>query len=39
MDADMMAAMGITGFGKQQKQKKLDPSRFDKNKRVEVCLS
>ena len=34
----MMAAMGITGFGKQAKQKKLDPSRFDKNKRAEVCL-
>ena len=30
-----MAAMGIAGFGKQQKQRKLDPHRFDKNKRVE----
>lgn len=28
-----MAAMGIAGFGKQQKQRKLDPHRFDKNKR------
>ncbi|GJE85943.1 transcription factor, putative [Phanerochaete sordida] len=35
MDPAVMAAMGISGFGKQQKQKKLDPKRFDKNKRVE----
>lgn len=38
MDADIMAAMGIAGFGKQQKQKKLDPNRFDKNKRAEVRM-
>ncbi|KAI0085637.1 WD40-repeat-containing domain protein [Irpex rosettiformis] len=31
----MMAMMGFGGFGKQTKQKKLDPNRFDKNKRVE----
>ncbi|KAI0343895.1 WD40 repeat-like protein [Trametopsis cervina] len=36
MDADMMAMMGISGFGKQSKQKKLDPNRFDKNKRAET---
>lgn len=39
MDPAIMAAMGISGFGKQQKQKKLDPKRFDKNKRVEVRAS
>ncbi len=33
----MMAAMGIAGFGKQAKHKQLDPNRFDKNKRAEVC--
>lgn len=32
----MMAAMGIAGFGKQQKQRRLDPKRFDKSKRAEV---
>ena len=36
MDADMMEMMGISGFGKQKKQKQLDPHRFDKDKRVEV---
>lgn len=35
-DMDMMAAMGIAGFGKQQKQRRLDPKRFDKSKRAEV---
>ena len=39
MDDDMMAMMGFGGFGKQTKQKKLDPSRFDKNKRVEVMCN
>ena len=33
-DMDMMAAMGIAGFGKQSKKKQLDPHRFDKQKRV-----
>ncbi|THH02476.1 hypothetical protein EW026_g392 [Hermanssonia centrifuga] len=37
-DMDMMAAMGIAGFGKQAKHKQLDPNRFDKNKRAEVSL-
>ena len=36
MDDDMLAAMGISGFGKKQKQRQLDPKRFDKDKRV-VC--
>ena len=39
MDADVMAAMGITGFGKQPKKRQLDAARFDKAKREEVCLS
>lgn len=34
-DTDIMAAMGIAGFGKQQKKRQLDPHRFDKQKRVE----
>ena len=34
-DMDMMAAMGIAGFGKQSKKKQLDPHRFDKQKRVD----
>ena len=37
-DMDVFAAMGIAGFGKKQKQRQLDPKRFDKNKREEVCL-
>ena len=40
-DMDMLAAMGISGFGKATLKKHLDPSRFDKNKREEVefqCL-
>ncbi|KAG6866800.1 hypothetical protein C0991_008736 [Blastosporella zonata] len=32
-DMDMLAAMGISGFGKAPKKKQLDPTRFDKNKR------
>lgn len=39
MDETMMAMMGIAGFGKQKKQKQLDPNRFDKNKRTEVRCS
>ena len=34
-DMDVMAAMGITGFGKQQKKRTLDPHRFDKQKRAD----
>ncbi len=34
--ADIMAAMGIAGFGKQVMKRELDPARFDKNKREEV---
>ena len=37
-DADMMAMMGITGFGKKTKKRELDPKRFEKNRREEVCL-
>lgn len=33
-DMDAMAAMGFSGFGKPQKQRKLDPHRFDKTKRA-----
>lgn len=32
-DMDMLAAMGISGFGKKVKQRQLDPNRFEKNKR------
>lgn len=32
-DMDVFAAMGIAGFGKASTKKKLDPARFDKNKR------
>jgi hypothetical protein len=35
---DVLAAMGISGFGKETKKKELDPSRFDKSKRQEVCV-
>jgi WD repeat-containing protein 70 len=35
-DMDVFAAMGIAGFGKTTTKKKLDPARFDKNKRGEV---
>lgn len=37
MDADVMAAMGISGFGKQTRKRQLDAARFDKAKREEVC--
>ncbi|KAG6891421.1 hypothetical protein C0992_007200 [Termitomyces sp. T32_za158] len=33
-DMDMLAAMGIAGFGKVTKKRQLDPGRFDKNKRA-----
>jgi hypothetical protein len=33
MDADVMAAMGISGFGKQPRKRQLDAARFDKAKR------
>lgn len=36
MDADVMAAMGISGFGKQSRKRQLDAARFDKAKREEV---
>jgi hypothetical protein len=38
-DMDMMAMMGITGFGKQTKKKELDPRRFEKSRREEVGFS
>ncbi|OBZ79623.1 WD repeat-containing protein 70 [Grifola frondosa] len=37
-DLDVFAAMGIAGFGKKSKQRQLDPKRFDKNKREDVCI-
>jgi hypothetical protein len=37
MDADVMAAMGISGFGKRPRKRQLDVARFDKAKREEVC--
>lgn len=33
---DMLAAMGISGFGKKPKLRQLDPKRFEKNKREET---
>jgi WD40 repeat protein len=39
MDADVMAAMGISGFGKQTRKRQLDAARFDKAKREEVLSS
>ncbi|CCM02207.1 uncharacterized protein FIBRA_04287 [Fibroporia radiculosa] len=35
-DVDVLAAMGISGFGKKSKQRQLDPNRFDKSRREEV---
>lgn len=35
MSDEMMAIMGLAGFGKPQKQKQLDAGRFDKTKRTE----
>ncbi|KAI9512648.1 WD40-repeat-containing domain protein [Russula earlei] len=35
MDADVMAAMGISGFGKQPRKRQLDAARFDGAKREE----
>jgi len=34
---DVFSAMGIAGFGKAPQKRQLDPRRFDKNKREEVC--
>lgn len=36
MSDDVLAFMGISGFGKKSKQRQLDPNRFEKNKREEV---
>ncbi|KAI0034903.1 transcription factor [Vararia minispora EC-137] len=35
-DVDVLAAMGIAGFGKQSKKHELKPDRFDKTKRTDV---
>ena len=37
MEEDLMAAMGISGFGKKPRKRQLDAARFDKAKREEVC--
>lgn len=36
-DMDVFSAMGIAGFGKAPQKRQLDPRRFDKNIREEVC--
>lgn len=38
-EVDVFSAMGISGFGKATQKRQLDPSRFDRNKRLEVCGS
>lgn len=38
-DTDILAAMGISGFGKKPKQRQLDPRRFDKNKREDQTFA
>ncbi|TRM61440.1 transcription factor [Schizophyllum amplum] len=38
MSDDVLAAMGISGFGKASKKKQLDPMRFDKNKRDDIVM-
>jgi hypothetical protein len=38
-ETDLLGAMGISGFGKKSKSKQLDPMRFEKNRRDEVCKS
>lgn len=38
-DMDMMAMMGIVGFGKQTKKRELDPKRFEKNRREGVRVA
>ncbi|KAF9073742.1 transcription factor [Rhodocollybia butyracea] len=38
-DMDVFAAMGISGFGKPNQKKNLDPARFDKSKRSEAPAS
>ena len=35
-EMDVFAAMGIAGFGKTQKKRELDPTRFEKNRRADV---
>ncbi|KIK99875.1 hypothetical protein PAXRUDRAFT_131111 [Paxillus rubicundulus Ve08.2h10] len=37
-DMDVFVAMGISGFGKADKRRELDPSRFDKTKREDPAL-
>jgi len=37
-DMDVFSAMGIAGFGKAPQKRHLDPRRFDKNKREQVCV-
>lgn len=37
-DMDVFAAMGISGFGKAAKKRELDPSRFDKMKRMDSSV-
>ena len=37
-DMDVFSAMGIAGFGKAPQKRQLDPRRFDKNIREEVCV-
>jgi hypothetical protein len=39
MDDELMAMMGIRGFGVKKNVRQLDKNRFDKNKRVEVKSS
>ena len=36
MDADLMAIMGISGFGAKKNVRQLENNRYDKNKRVSV---
>ena len=37
MDDDVLAAMGISGFGKSTQKRHLDPARFEKTRREDVC--
>ena len=39
MDTDVLAAIGISGFGKQPRKRQLDAARFDKAKREEDLSS
>lgn len=36
MEDDLIAMMGIQGFGVKRNVRNLDKNRYDKNKRVEV---